>query len=227
MSTSSERTSDPVDEFRRALDALASLRTAGVAHILVGSVQPPFLWPGDRTIVRFEMRASEAEVQRIVAEHDLGMDRFQYIARDVAAVVSALAQGISREEFVRRRSDNRYGAAYTDDAGVATAKYDLAQNAFDERELRERAWLKETSKTDLLHSLTWDVVAKYANVAATERRVIPYVLLKIVGGSPEGSFVDRATVLLTTDREDLLSLRADIDRVLFELDAAEKEGARQ
>ncbi len=179
-----------LERFRAAVEQLATLREQG--HLRV-AVMPN----GAVNLVFDEEGASQAP------PGGGGL----YI--DIEDVLAAIAARISIEEFVRVRH-TRDDSLGPEEEATAREKYEMVASRLSAG-LQRRAWLRTTSKVDVLASFEWEVVSKLADSSSVPRPPDAseslYGLLRLdterAGG---GGRPDRKVTVVGVDAEDLEGL---------------------
>src|SRR5438105_2742095 len=87
------------DDFTRAVEVITELQRRDAARVLVGAAPPSILFAEPNRRVRFELRPDSTEADAVVEGKGFTRATFERAARDVADILSALAQGISEERF--------------------------------------------------------------------------------------------------------------------------------
>jgi hypothetical protein len=152
-----------------------------------------------------------------------GLDRptYRQAVENVEQVIASIIQGTTLP--VEDDED-------ADDSEVVEAKKKCVQENFDVEELRKRAWVKETSKSDVLFETGWEVSIKQSDETKMPPSEVPVpigqLLLKSAGlRNPFAMFTgaDTTEMILTTDRSDLKAMMETIRRLDRALAAAEAD----
>lgn len=206
----------PVDQetFEKVARSLRGLVAEGPVALRVLRPYTPFA-------IDFDINFRDEAVAAAVEEVGLSRGEYRQAIEDIEQVIAALVQGTALE-----RGDDEQ-----EDLAAVEEKKKCVQGLFDIQDLQKRAWIKETSKSDVLLDASWEVSLKQSD--ETKRppngEAIPVGLLALRGAALRNPFsiltgVDNTELLLTTDRSDLKALMETIrrlDEALAQLDVTE------
>jgi hypothetical protein len=209
------------NEFRRIAEAVVELRNQGALRILV---QPgPPLTPIPQS-VRFVVRRDDSRVQEFFRSNELEYEQFASGLGDVADVLSAAVVG-GKARLISVRSDADQVGGDVEEPSLTEAKYDAVGELFPITELRERRWVKRTTKNDLLVTFDWEVSSKLVDddARSPDDQPVEYATLRVESGPPGSNIVQVITgrgsnpLVLTLDREDVEYFLDSLERLRQEL----------
>jgi hypothetical protein len=210
------------EAFARAVEVIEELRSADAIRVLVGPAPVASLFSNGSRAVRFELRPDAEEADSAVEARGFNRVTFERVARDVAEILSALAQDLPEERVsLGRRVLGEQGTQEPSEDVRWKLKY--ASEHFEIEELRERFWVKATSKHPLQQGFSWGINLRGDDAVrpAPTARPVPYAVLSLrTGPSAPGTraSVTYNQVHMTVDREDVIALRDELDRLLSHLD---------
>jgi hypothetical protein len=207
----------PADQFESAAQAVLTLRAQGALRLLVEGPGPP----GFRHSVRFVVRKNDQRVQAFFQQAALEYDAFRASLPDLAEVLTLMIGGQDVEAFVAFRTTDERSEDKREDPEVARGKYRFVEQAFPLDELKQRAWIKRTSKTELTKSVDWDISRKLVDddTQPPGPVSVPYGTLRLETGWIAASVIELMTghapnsVILTLDIDDLDYLLDSLTRM--------------
>jgi hypothetical protein len=207
-----------LDTFEKVASCLRDLAANGPVALRV-------VQPSTPSGVDFDIHFRDPEV--ISALEGIGVSRaeFREAMDDIEEVLSAAIQ----ESSLSRRQEN----AKSEPSEVIEKKLEFVSSLFDLKDLRKRAWIKETSKAEVMLDAGWEVSVKTLDEARRppNDQPVPFGLLAVTGSTvdnPLSALIDKTDLLLVADRADVKALSETLRRLDDALAAAEqksKEGA--
>lgn len=208
----------PLEDFKTAAASLSELVGDGHAVILISRPFSPFL-------VQFELSLKDEGVRTVVESSGLGEKGFQRTTKSVSRALTALVESHGPEVLARQENESSEKQAIGEtEIADAKKKLEVVSERFNVEMLRTRAWLKKTTKHDILLDRSWEVARKEADSDAEcpmDGTLPPMGVLRLSSASLKSpiAFVTGEGIndlVATVDRQDVRSLI----RTLEKLDAA-------
>jgi hypothetical protein len=139
---------------------------------------------------------------------ELDLDRIELL-------LSALTAGSGAESFERRIRRDEDAA----EAADAAEAYRAGEPVFADlvQQLRERFWVKRTSKTSLLSTLEWELALKLSDddYSSPADRPLPFATLRFETAPAEPPTLGQTTdaLVMSVDQEDVEFLLAVLERL--------------
>jgi hypothetical protein len=200
-------------------DAMNEWRQSGAARLLVGPT-------AFRPALSAMFKDDHPDIIRFIEEQDISLSELRHALNDLVDVLGAEVVGVPDDRFAQiRASSDRLEDGSVEDAEVAIRKRRVASDRFDIEDFRRRAWLKETSKSQIVIELDWEVVAKHADEGeqSPDGRAAGFANLRLRAEPPENRSAAfpqiPAEVVFMADHEDVDYLVAALSRLKEELEA--------
>lgn len=221
-----------VDEqhFERVASAVLELRSSEALRLLVEEPGPPLAGPFARG-VRFVVRGQDPRVEEYFSSEGFTYGEFRQGLGDLADAITAVMTNIPLEGFVGARQDEqRNPHGETEPEERSRSKYELVEREFPVEELRQRYWLKRTTKNEVQQTVDWEISTKVQDddTETPEGAPVPYAVVRFETGPSSQLaqlFTGRApnALVLTMDSEDLGYILDSLGRLRDELQRQEEE----
>lgn len=186
--------------FETGLALLVDLRKDDLARLLVGR----------RGRILFTLTQGP-QVDKRLEGASVGVEQLRDVAADVADVLGAAISDVLPDEFAARRSQSRADLPGVDpeDPDIARRKFALVASAYPLDDLRRRAWIKQTSLSDVPHAMEWEVVLKHADdtIPCPSEEPVKFATFRLVTESNGHELLPAYThSTVTLDEEDVANM---------------------
>lgn len=186
--------------------------TDGVARIGAASTGPATLYVFDGE-----------SLERMAHSADLALEELRASKRELEAILTAHAGGASADAFVRVTHSHSKEGEQEDEESLRR-KFGLVAELFDTETLRQRSWVKFTSKSPNFYRLDWEVLEKIADddYSRPEGEPVRFALmqLKTQERGRDGELSETVTTF-AVDSIDVEIISRGLDRLLKSLHRGE------
>jgi hypothetical protein len=208
-----------LERFEAVASALSELADTGNAVVLVSRPYTP-------SLVQIEFDEQDSQVKKVIEQSGLDANDFEAGTDAVARALTVSVEEYGPATLARQEANqNDNKSEVTEEARAdASKKLSIVAEHFDIEALRARAWLKKTTKHDILLDRSWEVVRKEADSdtnCPADGSLIPMGVLRLSSASLKSPIAfltgDGVNDLIATvDRQDVRALI----RILESLDSA-------